>query len=202
MPGRAVIVVDVQNDFLPGGALAVPHGDEVVKVANRVAPLFESVVATQDWHPPNHVSFAVNHPHRLPGDVIQLKDGRQTLWPVHCVQGMPGAALAARLCLGQHVHVIRKGTDPEIDSYSAFFDNAHHHATGLERFLRDAGIRQLFLLGLATEYCVADSARDALRLGFDVSIIVDGCRGIDAQARRFGPCPGRSSRPRGAVSPE
>jgi nicotinamidase/pyrazinamidase len=181
VPARALIVVDVQNDFLPGGALAVPRGDEVVVVANRVAPLFELVVATQDWHPPNHVSFADNHRHAVPGDVIDADGVQQELWPVHCVQGTQGAALAARLDFGHRVHVIRKGTDQNIDSYSAFFDNAHGSATGLEDFLLAAGVRQLFLLGLATEYCVKYSALDALRLGFAVWIIVDGCRGIDTR---------------------
>ena len=181
VPSRALIVVDVQTDFLPGGALAVPHGDEVVRVANQVAPLFELVVATQDWHPADHVSFAVNHPGRLPGDIIDLGGQRQMLWPVHCLQGSPGAALAGELQTDRIARVFHKGTDPQIDSYSAFFDNARRHATGLEEVLRSAGVRQLFLLGLATEYCVASSVRDALSLGFEVWVVVDGCRGIDLQ---------------------
>jgi nicotinamidase/pyrazinamidase len=179
VPGRALIVVDVQNDFLPGGALAVPCGDEVIEVANRIAPLFETVVATQDWHPANHVSFAANHPGRAPGDTIEINGQEQKLWPVHCVQGTRGAALARQLHLGQHVHGIHKGTAQDIDSYSAFFDNACQHATGLEAFLRSAGVRDLYVLGLATEYCVAATVRDALELGFSVSVVVDGCRGID-----------------------
>lgn len=181
MPGRALIIVDVQNDFLPGGTLEVPHGDEVIEVANRIAPLFDVVVATQDWHPLDHVSFAKNHPGHVSGDSIEIDGRPQTLWPVHCVQGSQGAALSERLTLGQHVHVIRKGTDRDLDSYSAFFDNAREHATGLEPLLRGAGAGQLFVLGLATEYCVAATARDALDLGFEVFIVVDGCRGINAR---------------------
>ncbi|HVU86005.1 MAG TPA: bifunctional nicotinamidase/pyrazinamidase [Pirellulales bacterium] len=178
-PGRALVIIDLQNDFLPGGALPVPCGNEIVAVANHVAPLFELVVATQDWHPADHVSFAVNHAGRRPGDVIDVGGQRQTLWPVHCVQGSHGAALAAGLNAEDITRIIQKGTDSSVDSYSAFFDNTRGRATGLEDFLRSANVRQLFLLGLATEYCVAYSALDALRLGFTVWIVVDGCRGID-----------------------
>jgi len=183
MPSRALVIIDVQNDFLPGGALPVPRGDEVVAVANRASQHFDLVVATQDWHPADHVSFAGNHPGHSAGEVVQTAAGlQQRLWPVHCVQGTRGAALAAGLDLSRIAYVVHKGTDSHVDSYSAFFDNGHHHATGLDRYLRDAGVTEIFLLGLATDYCVAYSARDALELGFQVGVIVDGCRGIDASA--------------------
>lgn len=175
----ALVVVDVQNDFLPGGALAVPHGDEVVPVANRVAPWFDLVVATQDWHPPDHGSFAANHPGREPGEVIDLYGISQVLWPVHCVQETPGAELAAALDTSRFAAVFRKGTDPRIDSYSGFFDNGHRRATGLGDWLRDRGVEDLVVLGLATDYCVKYTALDGRGLGFRVTLLTDGCRGIE-----------------------
>ncbi|MBI2825539.1 MAG: bifunctional nicotinamidase/pyrazinamidase [Planctomycetia bacterium] len=179
MPKRALAIVDVQNDFLPGGALAVPGSGEIISVINRVQPLFELVVATLDWHPRDHVSFAVNHPGRVPGDVITVDGQSQVLWPVHCVQATAGAALADELAAGRIARVFHKGTDPRLDSYSAFFDNAHRRGTGLGDYLKAAGVRELFLAGLTTEYCVAHSARDALWLGFQVTVIQDACRGIE-----------------------
>jgi nicotinamidase/pyrazinamidase len=176
----ALILVDIQNDFLPGGALAVPQGDEVIPVANRLAGHFELVVATQDWHPPNHVSFAVNHPGRKPGDVIYIEGLKQVLWPVHCVQDTPGAQFPPALDTGRIARVFRsKGADPVVDSYSGFFDNARKHATGLETFLRKAGVESVYLLGLATDYCVQATALDALSLGFRTLVVEDGCRAVD-----------------------
>jgi nicotinamidase/pyrazinamidase len=185
LPNRALIIVDVQNDFLPGGRLPVPFGDEVIDVANRVVSYFDEVVTTQDWHPPNHVSFAVNHPGHEVGDVIDVAGDLQTLWPVHCVQNTWGAALASGLDARSVTHVIHKGTYPDVDSYSAFFDNAKvdRRATGLVDYLQSAGAKDLYFLGLATNFCVAASARDALDLGFKVSILVDGCRGIDVPSQ-------------------
>lgn len=177
-----LIVVDVQNDFLPGGALAVARGDEVVPVASALMPAFRRVVATQDWHPRAHGSFAANHPGRRPGEVIALGGVEQVLWPVHCVQDTPGAAFAPGLAVGGIHHVVQKGTDPAIDSYSGFFDNDQRRATGLEALLREHGEQRLWVLGLATDYCVKATALDALRLGFAVTLVVDGCRAVDLQA--------------------
>jgi nicotinamidase/pyrazinamidase len=176
---NALVIVDVQNDFLPGGALAVPDGDAVVPVANRVSPLFEPVVVTRDWHPPEHVSFAANHPGTKPGDVIEFAGIEQILWPTHCVQHTPGAELAATLDTGRVTREFQKGVDPDVDSYSAFFDNARRRSTGLGEFLREAGVRRVYLLGLATDYCVKFSALDAVDLGFDTFVIEDACRAVD-----------------------
>jgi nicotinamidase/pyrazinamidase len=185
---NALILVDLQYDFMPGGPLGVPQGDEVVAVANRLvasAPRgrrgLELVVATQDWHPPNHASFATQHPGHKPGDLIELAGLRQILWPVHCVQGTPGAALVAELDTRRIGRIIHKGTDPTIDSYSAFFDNGHRQATGLGDFLRQQGVTDVYLMGLATDYCVRYSALDALQLGFRTFVIEDGCRGVNLQ---------------------
>lgn len=176
----ALILVDIQNDFLPGGALPVPHGDEVIPVANRLAQNFDLVVATQDWHPPNHVSFAVNHTGRKPGDVIYIHGLKQVLWPVHCVQNTPGAQFPPTLDTSRVAQVFRsKGADPVVDSYSGFFDNARKHATGLEAFLRKTGVELVYLLGLATDYCVQATALDALSLGFRTFVVEDGCRAVD-----------------------
>jgi nicotinamidase/pyrazinamidase len=178
---RALLLVDIQNDFLPGGALAVPRGEEVVPVANALQGRFELVVASQDWHPPDHKSFATSHPGRRPGDRIELAGLEQILWPPHCVHGTPGAELAPALDTRRVERVFRKGTDPEIDSYSAFFDNAHRRATGLEEFFKDRGVREVYLVGLATDCCVRYSALDAVRLGLRTVLVEDGCRGIEAR---------------------
>lgn len=174
----ALIVVDVQNDFCPGGALAVPQGDEIVPLVNGLVSRFSLVVATQDWHPADHVSFAVNHPDRQPGDVVSLEDGPQVLWPVHCVQNSLGAAFHPRLDASRFARVFRKGTDPRIDSYSGFFDNRRRHATGLHEFLRQSGVNRVFVCGLATDYCVRWTALDAVALGYRVAMIRDACRGV------------------------
>jgi nicotinamidase/pyrazinamidase len=178
---RALILVDIQNDFLPTGALPVPDGDAVVAVANTLLPRFALTVATQDWHPAEHQSFAANHPARRPGEVIDVAGLRQILWPVHCVQDTPGAAFAPALRAERLAHVVRKGTDPTIDSYSGFFDNGHRKATGLHAWLQQRGVRELFIAGLATDYCVRFTALDARQLGYATWLVADGCRGVNLQ---------------------
>ena len=176
---NALILTDLQNDFVPGGALPVPRGHEVVPLANRLQPHFDLVVATQDWHPANHGSFAANHPGKKPGDRITLNGLEQILWPVHCVQHTKGSEFVADLDLSRVDRIFYKGTDPNIDSYSAFFDNAHLKATGLGNYLIERGVTSLYLLGLATDYCVKFSALDAQSLGFHTCVIEDACRGIN-----------------------
>ncbi|MBE0476552.1 MAG: bifunctional nicotinamidase/pyrazinamidase [Coriobacteriia bacterium] len=176
---EALIVVDLENDFMPFGALPVRDGDEAVPVANALMPRYGLVVATQDWHPPDHGSFASNHPGMKPGDVGKLRGEPQVMWPDHCVQNTPGASFHSGLDVEHVDHVIRKGTDPTIDSYSTFFDNRHLKSTGLEGYLRERGVTDVVLLGLATDYCVLYSTRDALQLGFGVSVVTDGCRAVD-----------------------
>ena len=175
---KALILVDLQNDFMPGGALAVPDGDRVVPVANRLQVEFDLVVATQDWHPPDHGSFAASHPGREVGDVIELGGLAQMLWPVHCVQDTRGAELVADLDRTRIRRIFHKGIDRDIDSYSAFFDNGGRRATGLGDFLTESGAREVHMLGLATDYCVKCSALDARRLGLDTFVILEGCRGV------------------------
>lgn len=175
---RALILVDLQNDFLPGGALAIPRGDEVIAVANRVAGAFELVVATRDWHPANHGSFVTQHAGRKVGEVIDLDGLPQVLWPVHCVQHTPGAELAAQLDVARIRRIIDKGVDPRVDSYSGFFDNGRRRGTGLDGFLREHGVEQLYVLGLATDYCVKATALDAVFMRFTTYLVEDGCRGV------------------------
>jgi len=176
---NALILVDLQRDFLPGGALAVPDGDQVVPVANRLIPAFDLVVATRDWHPADHVSFAANHPDKRPGEVISWQGLSQILWPVHCVEDSPGAEFAPGLETAGIDHVIQKGTDKNLDSYSGFFDNGHRHATGLGDYLKKHGVTDVYIMGLATDYCVKFTALDARRLGFQTHLIADGCRGVE-----------------------
>lgn len=176
---RALNVTDIQNDFLPDGALAVPDGDAIIPVVNAVMPRFELVVATKDWHPANHGSFASNHPGKQPGDMIELGGVPQILWPPHCVQHTPGAEFAPGLDTSPIAHIIYKGTDPLIDSYSGFFDNAHQRETGLDAYLREHEVTELYLVGLATDYCVLYTALDARQLGYAVYLIEDGCRGLN-----------------------
>lgn len=176
---KALILVDIQNDFCPGGALAVAHGDEVVPVANELAKKFELVVATQDWHPADHGSFAANHPGKQPYEVMDLHGLDQVLWPVHCVQGSGGAAFVDALETGAITKVFQKGTDPTVDSYSGFYDNGRRKATGLGDYLRGRGVRQAYVLGLATDYCVKFTALDAASEGFDTYLVEDGCRGVE-----------------------
>src|SRR3954463_11864891 len=176
---KALILVDVQNDFLPGGALAVPHGDEVIPVANRLQPRFELVVATQDWHPRGHGSFASSYPGRKPGELSELAGLPQVLWPDHCVQGSAGAEFAKMLQMNQVEAIFRKGTDPAIDSYSGFFDNGHRKSTGLGDYLRARGVTDVYVCGLAPDYCVKFTALDARQLGFITWLIEDASRGVN-----------------------
>jgi nicotinamidase/pyrazinamidase len=176
-----LIVVDVQNDFCPGGALAVPQGDEIVPVVNRLAENFRNVVLTQDWHPAGHLSFDSAHPGRSPYDTITMPYGLQVLWPDHCVQGTPGAAFHSRLQIPHAGLIVRKGLDPAIDSYSALYENDRTTPTGLTGYLRERGITRVFLAGLALDFCVRYSAEDAVREGFAVVVIADACRGIDVE---------------------
>jgi nicotinamidase/pyrazinamidase len=176
---RALVLVDLQYDFLPGGALAVAHGDETIAVAKRMMPRFDIVVATQDWHPRDHGSFAANHPGAKPGEVIDLNGLSQVMWPPHCVQGTQGAELHAELDAAKVTAVFRKGTDPTVDSYSGFFDNGKRKATGLDTWLHERRVDQLYVLGLATDYCVKLTVLDARALGFDVWLVEDGCRAVD-----------------------
>lgn len=176
---RALVLVDLQNDFLPGGALAVPRGDEVVAVANWLLPKFDVVVATQDWHPADHGSFAARHEGRRPGELIELNGLPQVLWPEHCVQGTGGALFAPGLQSARITRVFQKGTDARVDSYSGFFDNGHRRSTGLGEWLKSRGVDELFVLGLATDYCVKFTALDARALGLRTTLVLDGCRGVD-----------------------
>jgi nicotinamidase/pyrazinamidase len=177
--GDALVVIDTQNDFCPGGALAVAEGDRIVPVVNRLLRLFRHVVLTQDWHPRGHVSFASSHPGRRPYETITLPYGEQVLWPDHCVPGTPGAEFHPALDTRPASLIVRKGHDPAIDSYSALYENDHHTSTGLAGYLRERGLRRLFLAGLATDFCVQYSALDARREGFEVCVVEDAVRGID-----------------------
>ena len=175
----ALVVIDVQNDFCPGGALEVPDGGAVVPVINRIAPRFSACVLAQDWHPPGHLSFASSHAGKAPFETTALPYGEQVLWPDHCVQGTHGAAFHPDLVTGGADLVLRKGFRPSIDSYSAFYENDRSTSTGLAGYLRSRGISRLFFAGLATDFCVAWSAIDGTREGFETAVIEDACRGID-----------------------
>jgi nicotinamidase/pyrazinamidase len=176
---NALILVDIQNDFLPGGALAVPDGDAVIPTANQLMQQADIIVATQDWHPPDHGSFAANHPGRSVFETIDLHGLPQTLWPVHCVEETPGAEFAKTLDLARIEKVFRKGTRPEIDSYSGFHDNGRRHSTGMAEWLRGRGVTHLTVCGLATDYCVKFTALDALDEGFQVTLGTRACRGVN-----------------------
>lgn len=176
---NALILVDLQYDFMPGGALAVAEGDQVVAVANRLIPRFELVVATQDWHPADHGSFASQHPGSSIGDIIKLDGLDQMLWPDHCVQGSAGADLHSELKVADIDKIVPKGTDRQIDSYSGFFDNGKRQSTGLKEFLTKHFVSSVFVMGLATDYCVKYTALDAVALGFETTLIEDGCRGVE-----------------------
>ena len=178
---NCLLIVDIQNDFLPGGALAVREGDAVIPVINRLQECFDLVLATQDWHPADHGSFAANHPGHKIGDVIQLDGIPQILWPVHCVQNTPGAEFSPALDATRLARVFRKGIDRKIDSYSAFFDNAKRRSTGLADYLRQQSVNDIFICGLATDYCVRFSALDAVELSFPITVIEDACRGVNLQ---------------------
>ncbi len=178
---QALIMVDIQNDFLPGGSLAVPEGDQIIPLANRLQKQFDLVVATQDWHPATHGSFAANQPGKKPGEIIDLNGLSQILWPVHCVQGSIGAAFADDLDLEKISKVFKKGTDMNIDSYSGFFDNGQRKATGLEDYLKQMGAEQVYIVGLATDYCVKFTALDAHQAGFNTTVIKDATRAVNLE---------------------
>lgn len=178
---KALILVDIQTDFLPGGALAVPDGDAIIPIVNRLQTKFPLVVATQDWHPANHGSFAANHPGKNVFEQIDLNGLPQTLWPVHCVQGTPGAELATSLQREHIAKIFPKGTDVGIDSYSGLFDNGHRKSTGLGEWLKAKGVDEVFVCGLATDYCVKFTALDAAQMGFKTFFIEDASRGVNLQ---------------------
>lgn len=178
---KAILVVDVQNDFCPGGALAVPEGDQVVPVINQIMNQYDLVIATQDWHPANHVSFAASHSGHAVGEIIEANGLSQLLWPVHCVQNSEGAALHCGLDAEKVDRRIRKGTESGIDSYSAFFDNGRKGKTELDSFLQENGVTDVAVCGLATDYCVKFTVLDALELGYAVNLLVDACRAVNLQ---------------------
>lgn len=179
---KALILVDIQNDFLPDGALAVPDGDRIIPVVNQLQAVFPLVVATQDWHPANHGSFAASHPGQSVFAQIELNGLPQTLWPVHCVQGSRGAELAATLKRERIAKIFPKGTDEGIDSYSGFFDNGHRKSTGLGEWLKAQGVKEVFVCGLATDYCVKFTALDAAQMGFKTYFIEDASRGVNLRS--------------------
>ncbi|CAB1402434.1 Nicotinamidase (EC 3.5.1.19) [Pseudomonas fluorescens] len=175
----ALLVIDVQNDFIPGGQLPVPEGDQIVPLINRLARQFSQVIIAQDWHPPGHASFASRHPGKQPFDSIQLPYGEQTLWPEHCVQGTAGAGLHPDLDLPRAQLIIRKGYNPEIDSYSAFLEADRRTTTGLSGYLKERGVDTVYMVGLALDFCVMFSALDARAAGFSAYVVLDACRAID-----------------------
>ncbi len=179
---KTLILVDIQNDFCPGGALAVSEGNAVVTIANQLMPKFELVVATQDWHPVNHKSFASQNEDLTIGDVFELNGLPQIVWPDHCVQNTHGSEFVSDLNRDPITRVFPKGTDPHVDSYSGFFDNDHRGATGLAAYLKDKNVTEVFVMGLATDYCVKFTALDAVQLGFKTKLVLDGCRGVELNA--------------------
>lgn len=185
---EALIVIDVQNDFCPGGALAVAGGDAILAEVNALLGAFEVKVLTQDWHPADHASFAANHPGAAPFSMVEMPYGPQVLWPTHCVQGTAGAAFHPGLQVDAADLVIRKGFRPQIDSYSAFFENDRSTPTGLDGYLRDRGVGAVTLVGLATDFCVAYSALDAARLGYAVTVQMSACRAIDLDGSLAAAC--------------
>jgi nicotinamidase/pyrazinamidase len=179
MSSEALVVIDIQNDFCPGGALAVADGDKIIPLVNELISRYDNVVMTQDWHPAGHSSFASTHPGKAAFETVEMPYGQQTLWPDHCVQGSAGAAFHPDLRWTKADVVIRKGFHRAIDSYSAFFENDNATPTGLAGYLKERGISKIMLCGLATDFCVAFSALDAVRSGFEVEVMLDACRGID-----------------------
>jgi len=176
---KTLLLIDIQNDFLPGGALAVPEGDLIVPVVNDLMPQFDLIVATQDWHPADHGSFAANHPGRSVFEQIELEGMPQTLWPVHCVQNTGGALFAPGLNTRSIAKVFPKGMNARIDSYSGFFDNGHRAATGMSEWLKSRGVTELSVVGLATDYCVKFTVLDALQEGFRLRVVAKACRGVN-----------------------
>jgi len=179
---NALIIVDMQNDFVQGGELPVPAGEELAPIINTYQAMFDLVVATQDWHPADHGSFAVNHRGKSPGEVIDLNGLSQILWPVHCVQNTPGADFVPGLNRNKWAAIFQKGIDPEVDSYSGFFDNGRRRSTGLNDFLRKQNVTGVYVAGLATDYCVKFTVLDAKALGFPTVLIEDACRGVELRA--------------------
>lgn len=179
MNKTALILVDLQNDFCTGGNLAVPDGDAVIAMANQLQPYFDVVVATKDWHPETHMSFASNHAGKSVGEVITVHGLKQVLWPDHCVQNSPGSEFHPDLNIEKIQHIFHKGTDRFVDSYSAFFDNEHLRTTGLADYLIRAGVTDIYIMGLATDYCVKFSCLDAVQFNFKVNVIEDACRGVE-----------------------
>ena len=182
---NALLIVDVQNDFCPGGALAIQGGDKVIPVINQIQPIFDTIIATRDWHPPNHVSFAVNHPGKNVYDIIDINGISQVLWPSHCVSGSIGAAFHPDLETDRFKIILHKGMDPAIDSYSVFLENDKKKLTGMDDFLRHLEITRIFLCGLATDYCVFYSAMDAISFGFETCVVIDACCGVDVPDRNI-----------------
>lgn len=182
---EALIIVDIQNDFLPGGALAVPGGDEIIPLVNRLQSKFDLVVATQDWHPAGHDSFASSHKEKNPGDIVMINGLEQMLWPDHCIQGTKGAEFSNDLDVSGIDKIVQKGTDPKIDSYSGFFDNGKKKDTGLNDYLKARGVDAVFIVGLATDYCVKFTAMDAAFLGYDTTVIADATRAVNLQQGDF-----------------
>lgn len=180
---KALLIVDVQNDFLPGGALGVPEGDKVIPVINALQDKFDLIVATKDWHPPHHISFASRHG-KMPGETIEVSGYTQELWPDHCIQHTFGAEFASSLKTDRISHIVYKGSDPDTDSYSTFSD-ALGRKTGLDRYLKEKGVDEIYIAGLATDYCVRYSVHDALEAGFKVTVIEKGCAGIGDAQRAF-----------------
>jgi len=178
---KALLIVDVQNDFLPGGALEVPEGDQVIPIINDLQKKFSTIVASRDWHPADHGSFASNHPGHNPGDIITLNGLEQILWPDHCVQGTNGAEFAPELNQAPIQNVIFKGTDPGVDSYSAFFDNGHRIETELHQYLQKSGIKTLYIVGLAADVCVLFTVKDAIDLGYETYLVTDATKGVNMQ---------------------
>lgn len=183
---KALIVVDIQNDFLHGGALEVKGGDQIISIINKLMEKFDLVIATQDWHPPNHKSFASQHAGRNPGDMIKLNNLDQMLWPAHCIQETTGAAFAEELDLSKIKKVFVKGIDPEIDSYSGFFDNGHLRSTGLGDYLRDTMVQEVFIVGLATDYCVKYTALDSIAEGFKTFVVADATKAVNLKPNDYG----------------
>ncbi|WP_192820924.1 bifunctional nicotinamidase/pyrazinamidase [Rufibacter sp. LB8] len=178
---KALLVIDIQNDFIPGGALAVPGGDEIISIVNQLQPKFDLVVATQDWHPAQHKSFATQHSGKNVFDIIQLHGLEQSLWPDHCVQGTWGAEFSQELDMNRVEAIFRKGTNPEIDSYSGFYDNGHQKSTALADYLKGKGVREVYVAGLAADFCVYFTAKDALKEGFQTFVIEDATRAISPE---------------------
>lgn len=182
---KALLIIDVQYDFLPGGALAVKEGDQIIPVINELQKKFDFIVATQDWHPSGHGSFAANHQGKNPGDFVQLGNVDQVLWPVHCVQGSPGADFHQDLDQTKWKRIIQKGTNPYVDSYSGFFDNDRRENTGLSRYLKENGIEEVVVTGLATDYCVKFTVLDAIKEGFEATVLTDATKAVNLSPQDY-----------------